>query len=405
LLGLLALLPAGMQRDDVTVLIPVEGEDAASTIVSLQLANEYAGRLTMLAPLREAALLEVPANDIDRSRLIKHFISIAQESGNAGRKAWSDVRERVTRESGNLDAACLLAIDAQHKFNLIDALRGLARFYRFTTMGSVKSLAYGARRFEDENDVEDAASCLMSLGAIAVRRLDDELAEKYFARALPMFRQVNSLVGEAHCIQGMGRIEFDRFRYPEAEARYREAEKLYERTGNLLGKANCIRGLGDVARRTNAPDLAKKSYETAIPLYQEVGDTLGEAICNKGRGDMALDFGDLVAAHSAFQLAIPLFHELGDILREAECRQGLGDILEKQGQIDAASEQWRAALAMYERIGYPFNIGHAHTRLARVAIAQEEQASHLAAARVTWLSIDRFDLVKKYIDTVDSAHV
>jgi tetratricopeptide (TPR) repeat protein len=398
LLGLLSLLPTGMEREDADLFLPGEGHEAASNVVSLQLVNEQAGRLTMLAPLREAALKENPADVTDRLRLIDHFLGVAKQAGKAGRKDWSEVRERVTREAGNLDAMCLLAIDEHPKPDLLEALRGLARFYRFTTMGSVRSLERAARHFEDATRVADAASCLMSLGAIAVRRLDNEVAQRYFSKALPMFREARSIQGEANCIQGMAKLELDRARYGDAEDYYRKAAALYKFVDDELGNANCIRGLGDIARGRNDYEAAKVAYEACIPIYQKVNDTLGEAICNKSLGDIALDRGDLESAQSAFQQAIPLFQELGDVLREAECRQGLGDIAERQSQAGRAAEQWRAALTLFSRIGYLFNIGHAHVRLSRVATNPEERQSHCAAASAAWLSIDRPDLVSHYME-------
>ncbi|MBI3699150.1 MAG: SIR2 family protein [Afipia sp.] len=398
LLSLLALLPAGMQRDDAGLLLPVGGQDAASNIVSLQLANEQAGRLSMLAPLREAASLELPAETTDRSRLIEHFLSLARDAGKAGRIGWPDVRERVTKEASNLDAACMLAMAAKHNFNLIDSLRGLARLYRFTTMGSITSLEKATRYFESSNQIGDAASCMMSLGAIALRRLDNEAAEKYFLGALPMFRKAGLLSGEANCIQGIAKIQIDRSKYSDAAVGYCKAAELYESIGDLLGKANCVRGLGDIAKRRNDLDKAKHAYKDAIPIYQQVSDILGEAICIKSLGDISLERGEFISAQSAFQQAIPLFRELGDILREADCRQGLGDLSEKQTQQELASDHWRAALAMYESIGYPFNIGHAHLRLSRVAAATEERQFHRTAASAAWLSIGRTDLIREHFE-------
>ena len=69
-----------------------------------------------------------------------------------------------------------------------------------------------------------------------------------------------------------------------------------------------------------------------------------------------------------------------------------------EGEPDAARLAWNEALALYKRISEPYSIGSVHLRLARAG-AGSERAAHLAAARAAWESIDRPDLVAKYLDT------
>jgi hypothetical protein len=67
----------------------------------------------------------------------------------------------------------------------------------------------------------------------------------------------------------------------------------------------------------------------------------------------------------------------------------------KVGHCRVCEEIYEQALHLYERIPELYSIGRTHQRLARIAAAPDERNRHLQAARDTWLSIDRPDLVKE----------
>ena len=58
----------------------------------------------MLAPIRETLLAEFPPEAEDRARLVSLFLRRAALGDRAGTDKWSEVREEVTAEAGNLDA-------------------------------------------------------------------------------------------------------------------------------------------------------------------------------------------------------------------------------------------------------------------------------------------------------------
>ena len=70
---------------------------------------------------------------------------------------------------------------------------------------------------------------------------------------------------------------------------------------------------------------------------------------------------------------------------------------EAENNILAAPERWGAALAFYAKIPEPKSVGCAHLRLARRAANPKEAAEHREAARAAWDSIDRQDLIEKYL--------
>jgi tetratricopeptide (TPR) repeat protein len=139
-------------------------------------------------------------------------------------------------------------------------------------------------------------------------------------------------------------------------------------------------------------DAARAAYEQALPLYRQVGDVLGEANCIRSLGDIALARSQHDAARAAYEQALPLFRQVGAVLGEANCIQRLGDIAREQGDAVAAHAQYETALALYGRIPEPYSMGVTHFRLAELA-GGTDRATHVAAARAAWTSIDRPDLV------------
>jgi tetratricopeptide (TPR) repeat protein len=142
--------------------------------------------------------------------------------------------------------------------------------------------------------------------------------------------------------------------------------------------------------------VARASYEQALPLYRQVGDVLGEANCIQSLGDIALARSDHEVARASYEQALPLYRQVGDVLGEANCIKSLGDIARAQDDAAVACQRYHAALALYQRIADPYSIGRAHYHLALVSDGAE-RAAHLAAARDAWNSIDRPDLIARYL--------
>jgi hypothetical protein len=73
--------------------------------------------------------------------------------------------------------------------------------------------------------------------------------------------------------------------------------------------------------------------------------------------------------------------------------RSLGDLALKLGSRDDAEERFLAALALYKRIPEPYSIGWTHRGLARLASEDDARRAHVSAARESWRSIGRDDLI------------
>jgi TIR domain len=109
LIRLMALLPDGMSEADSRRILS-DGEPtreergAAAKLETARLLSRPDGRWRLLAPVRETLLADFPPEAEDRPRLVKVFLRRAALGFQIGTNKWSEVRDELTAEAGNLDA-------------------------------------------------------------------------------------------------------------------------------------------------------------------------------------------------------------------------------------------------------------------------------------------------------------
>jgi tetratricopeptide (TPR) repeat protein len=353
-LSLAALVPGGVAHASASEIF-AEGAIAASVLRKTGLAFDEAGRIRMLAPLREYVLLRYPPQDADFDRARRYFILMAlHDAQKVGAEGGAEAVARLSPEAANIDAMLVTALEKGSSIEAIDSAISWAEFVRFTGMGSERPLESAIRAAKSLEDTQRLANCIQSLGDIALRRSDHDAARQRYEAALP----------------------------------------LYQKVGSVLGEANCIKSLGDIALRRSDHDAARQRYEAALPLYQKVGDVLGEANCIQSLGDIALERSDHDAARQRYEAALPLYQKVGSVLGEANCIQSLGDIALERSDHDAARQRFTEALVLYQRISEPYSIGWTHRRLARLTTEGRERRRHARLAREAWDKIGRRDLVE-----------
>ncbi len=104
LYALLGRLPDGLALADADALVPGSGADAASRLLKARLARQEAGRLRMLAPVREHAALRSLSEE-DRERLVQHFGGLADALPYGEEQPADPARAATARaELANLEA-------------------------------------------------------------------------------------------------------------------------------------------------------------------------------------------------------------------------------------------------------------------------------------------------------------
>jgi tetratricopeptide (TPR) repeat protein len=441
-LGLLALLPGGVARDDLDQVFPT-GVPAIAILRKVGLAFDSVSRLRLLAPLRAYVSSHYPPNQDDLRLVARFYLKLAEEHGpKLGTEDGAVALARLGPEATNIECMLLRAIDTNAS-EVAKTTRAWAQFVRFTGLGSgesVRRVAEWALKqgeavqsasclkslgdiamarseheqahksyeqalvlYQNMGDVLGEATCIRNLGDISLRRSDYDQARKSYEQALPLYRQIDDVPGEANCIKSLGNIALERSEHEQAYKCYQQALLLYRQMGEVLGEANCIKSFGNIALERSDPEQARKSYEQALPLYRQVGSVLGEANCITSLGDIALARSDPEQARKSYEQALMLYRQVGAVLGEANCIKSLGDIALERSDPEQARKSYEQALSLYERIPEPCTIGHTHLRLARVATLPEMRDKHLALARTSWASIGRQDLIESLLSSKQAA--
>jgi tetratricopeptide (TPR) repeat protein len=395
LLALLGVLPDGIDREDLEVLLPSGALAAAFALRQLGLAYDEGTRLRMLAPIRDHAAAVHPPGLAELDQAIGHYTWLAGAAGiEVGDRQGAQAAARLQAETGNITAMLERAAAEPRTQELADALWGLTEYWKFTGLTQPALAHLMQEAISTHGTALQQAQTLFALGDMAWHRSDLDAARAQYERALQLYRQAGDVQGEANCIHGLGVIARDRSDLDEAQAQYEQALQLYRRAGGVKGEADCIRRLGDVALDRSDLDEAQAQYEQALPLYRQTGEILGEADCIRRLGDVALHRSDLDEAQAQYEQALPLFRQAGDVRGEANCIDGLGTVALDRSDLDEAQAQYEQALPLYQAISEPYSIGWTLVSLARLASADSERIRHWQAARQAWACIGREDLIK-----------
>jgi tetratricopeptide (TPR) repeat protein len=161
-----------------------------------------------------------------------------------------------------------------------------------------------------------------------------EEREQYEA-ALALYRQVGDRLGEATCLRSLGDVALRGGDHTAAREQHEAALALYRQVGNRLGEANCLKGLGDVAPAGSPEE--REQYEAALALYRQVGDRLGEAESLSRLGSVYRRLGNHAAAVECFAALVAVAPQ------SAQAWNDLGDARERLGNWQDAVEAYREA--------------------------------------------------------------
>jgi tetratricopeptide (TPR) repeat protein len=370
LLTLLGVLPDGIAYEDLTVLQGQDSLGGAAVLRQLGLAFDEAGRLRMLAPIREHVAAVHPSAPADLDTVISHYASLAGTAGGqVGTSAGAGAVTRLQAETGNFTVLLSLAVTDHRIGDLTSAINGLAEYWRFTGYAQSALAALIETEIFDHGTPGQQADTLLALGGIALERSDHDGARARYQQALPLYEQLGDVLGRANCIKGLGHVALSRSDHDGARARYQQALPLYEQLGDVLGQAKCIESLGDVALRRSDHDRARARYRHALPLYEQVGAVLGQANCVMRLADVALERIDHDGALARYVQALALYEQVGSVLGQANCIMRLGDIALAGSNHDGARARYQQALPLYKQVGAVLGQANCIKRLGDIALA------------------------------------
>lgn len=164
---------------------------------------------------------------------------------------------------------------------------------------------------------------LLNLGGLATRRLEVEQAERYFERALALYRAADESANEALAHRNLGSLKAGISMYDAAIAEYREALALYQRLDDASGEIEIRRLLASVFVATGRLDEALEEITAAEELPRDAyGDFRPGAAVALVRGDIELTLNRGDAARASYDRAERLYRMVGDMVGLAQTAQG-----------------------------------------------------------------------------------
>jgi tetratricopeptide (TPR) repeat protein len=215
--------------------------------------------------------------------------------------------------------------------------------------------AAGDRRLE--------ATSLHTLGAVAFRRGEPEVAATELREALRIRRETGDRRGEASTLQALALVMPGTGHEADVLPTMEQALAIWREVGERRGESAVLMNIG-----TRLVDLARFDegmpyLERAIAGHRETGALPSEALALANLGHAYEVVGRFDAARDAWRRALGLFVDLGDPHGEAAVRTMLGTALGAEGHHTEAREQLESAVALAWKRGAKAKVSAAHREL------------------------------------------
>lgn len=281
-------------------------------------------------------------------------------------------------------AASIYAV-GHHSIDVAFSFVRIARLYG--AFGHADSaLVYYARTLPIWREIGHRAGEATTLNAVGVAyhslgRSDSALV--YLTHALLLRRQAGARSDEAQTLYNIGTAQSRLGRPDSAVAYYAQALSIRRDLGDRAEEAWALESIGRVLSNSGHPDSALFYYFRALPLYREVGDRPAEANALNGIGAAHRDLGRPDSALAYYAIAIAIRREVGDRKGQAESLNNIGAVHSDLGRADSAVAYYARALPILRAVGNRSgeaatrgNIGTVQFRLGRPdsALVYYEQA-------------------------------
>ena len=210
-------------------------------------------------------------------------------------EAWGRVRD-IRRQTGDLAGE-------------LDALEGMARFYRQTdplnALENFESALELAKKLDDRPKQGDL---LNSMGITEWSRANYDEALELYEQALEIFRELDDPIHTGLMLNSIGVTLKHLRRQDEARARLLEALEVNRQTGERLLEGHSLAALGDVCSELGNREEALEHYRGSLEIRREIDDRKGEGwmlhhlarvYASQGEQDEARDFSKRASAIAA----------------------------------------------------------------------------------------------------------
>jgi tetratricopeptide (TPR) repeat protein len=205
--------------------------------------------------------------------------------------------------------------------------------------------------------------CLNNLGMVSWYQGRFDPARRRFKEALSIKRQSGDRLGEGHVLMNLAGVAYEQGQYAEATACQSESLRIYRAVGYRRGEAMALCNLSVFLMEQGEYDRARARLEECMPIYQEIDDQQGVVASHIALGIIAIYVGSHDDADRRLQDALLLSRQIGDRRGEIEALIYLSLLAHHVGDDEAARTQGEEALRLARASGDLRNCAHALTHL------------------------------------------
>ena len=358
-------LESAVERLHAYALVDVLGPDGPYTLHPLTRA------------LALAELKQQPDEGVDLRRAFgRYWVEYAEKYG--GHSSNYPTHDRLEAEWRNLEAAAteLYALtglpgaltDDEAAKLLNDLVNALDNFMWFRGYWdeNIRLSAWGYAAAASRQDWHNAGWRAHQAAWIhgIYARNEPDMANVWVTRCVEAWERGGSRREQAFGVRLRGLAAEQREDYAEAERFYQKALTVYRDLGAEVDQAVVLNDLGGVAQERQNYARAEDYYREALVIDEKRGHKEGQAIRLGNLGELALDRDRLAEARPLFERALALIREVKREDGIAETLWGLARVLEEEGRFAEALSLAEESLQIYQRLR------HKDTEEARALVAR-----------------------------------
>lgn len=205
-------------------------------------------------------------------------------------------------------------------------------------------------------DEDERAEIWSEIAHVHYGRSDNDLALRFYYKALSLRREQGSVEGEADLLGRIATIMKDRGEYERAIPMYEQARAMAREHGRDDLRAFVLHNLGRIHGFRGEGDRARALHGEALTLYEQLGDRSGVALAQNALANLARLRGELDAALQLYMENLGIYAALGDEFGLSFSARNVGDCHFLRGEFDQARRFYDESLAMSRRLENKFGM-------------------------------------------------
>ncbi|MFO7897321.1 MAG: tetratricopeptide repeat protein [Candidatus Cloacimonadales bacterium] len=271
-------------------------------------------------------------------------------------------------------ACAVLAEELQDSTKILAATQALGNaYYKLSEFKkSVKTYQSALANPLIENNLEDKAECLNSIGANLWMLGDYDAALDNFQQSYKIWEKTPNLSKQASSLNNIGLVYANLTRYDKALHYLMQAIELEEKLDNKKGMLSAYNNIGIIYYNLQYTKQAIEFQKKAYALCREMGDeaglysalnNLGMISSNEGRNEEALDY---------YLQAEEICRKIGQQYGLVTISNNIAGIYQDQKEYDLAKQYSQQALRLSEKIENKHGTAETLLRLGSFYMATDD---------------------------------